>query len=100
MSSDNRKVLVVFGATGTQGGSVMRAILSDPDTSRQFKLRAITRDPSKPAALALAQQGAEVVKVSIHICRYITMALTTKIRQASTKRKNYMLHFRAPMRCT
>ncbi|RAK82001.1 NmrA/HSCARG family protein [Aspergillus fijiensis CBS 313.89] len=66
MSSDNRKVLVVFGATGTQGGSVLRAILSDPDTSRQFKVRAITRDPFKPAALALAQQGAEVVKASLN----------------------------------
>ncbi|PYI31844.1 NAD(P)-binding protein [Aspergillus indologenus CBS 114.80] len=65
MSSDNRKVLVVFGATGVQGGSVSKAILSDPDASRQFKVRAITRDPSKPAALALAHQGAEVVKASL-----------------------------------
>ncbi|PYH83275.1 nmrA family transcriptional regulator [Aspergillus uvarum CBS 121591] len=65
MSSDNRNVLVVFGATGVQGGSVSKAILSDPDISRQFKVRAITRDPSKPAALALAQQGAEVVKASL-----------------------------------
>ncbi|PYI19534.1 putative hscarg dehydrogenase [Aspergillus violaceofuscus CBS 115571] len=65
MPSDNRNVFVVFGATGVQGGSVSKAILSDPDASRQFKVRAITRDPSKPAALALAQQGAEVVKASL-----------------------------------
>ncbi|XP_070531980.1 nmrA-like family domain-containing protein 1 [Ptychodera flava] len=51
------KVIVVFGATGAQGGSVARALLCDP----QYKVRAVTRDPNSPAAGALAAQGAEVV---------------------------------------
>lgn len=65
MTPTQPKTVVVFGATGTQGGSVAKALLKDPRTSRQFKVKAVTRDPSKPAAKALVEQGAEVVKVSL-----------------------------------
>lgn len=54
-----RKLIVVFGATGTQGGSVVRSLLQDP----QFSVRAITRDIHKPSALALKAKGCEVVSV-------------------------------------
>lgn len=57
------KILTVFGATGNQGGSVIEAILADPALSKEYKIRAITRDTSKPAAKALAAKGAEVVSV-------------------------------------
>ena len=57
------KVVVVFGATGVQGGSVIKSILGDPRAAEQFKLRGITRDPSKPNAQALAAKGVECVKV-------------------------------------
>ena len=63
MGSENKKIIVVFGATGTQGGSVAKAILDDPVASQQFKVRAVTRDPFKSAAIALADHGAEVTKV-------------------------------------
>ncbi|KAI9805065.1 MAG: hypothetical protein M1825_000899 [Sarcosagium campestre] len=56
-----KKLLVVFGATGVQGGSVIKSFLSDPTTAEAFKLRAITRDPSKPSAQALAAKGVECV---------------------------------------
>ncbi|KAF4633951.1 hypothetical protein G7Y89_g4160 [Cudoniella acicularis] len=56
-----KKILVVFGATGNQGGSVVRSILSDPKTAAEYTVRAVTRDPSKPAAQELAALGAEVV---------------------------------------
>ncbi|KAG0276584.1 hypothetical protein BGZ97_010066 [Linnemannia gamsii] len=56
------KILVVFGATGQQGGSVANYVLNDPQLSKEFKVRAVTRDPSQPAAQALEQKGAEVVK--------------------------------------
>ncbi|RPA78914.1 NAD(P)-binding protein [Ascobolus immersus RN42] len=59
------KILVVFGATGIQGGSVVKAILADPVLSRDFKIKAVTRDPSKDSAKALAQQGVEVVKADL-----------------------------------
>lgn len=65
------KILTVFGATGNQGGSVVRAILNDPALSKEFKIRGITRDVTKPAAKELASKGVEVVAVrpssSIHI---------------------------------
>lgn len=54
-------VLVVFGATGQQGGSVIRTVLHDPKLSKAYKVRAVTRDVTKPAARALADQGAEVI---------------------------------------
>jgi len=56
------KLLVVFGATGQQGGSVVDYVINDPILSKEFKVRAITRDTSKPAAQALQQKGVEVVK--------------------------------------
>jgi uncharacterized protein YbjT (DUF2867 family) len=48
--------IVVTGATGKQGGAVARHLLSDG-----WQVRALTRDPLKPGAQALAKLGAEVV---------------------------------------
>ncbi|KAI9842054.1 MAG: hypothetical protein M1838_003279 [Thelocarpon superellum] len=59
------KVVVVFGATGVQGGSVITALLADARTATQFKLRGITRDPSKPNAQALAAKGVECVTADL-----------------------------------
>lgn len=59
-----KKVLVVFGATGLQGGSVVKAILGDPKTREAFTVRGVTRDVSKPSAKALESLGAETVAVS------------------------------------
>ncbi|MBI1378434.1 MAG: NAD(P)H-binding protein [Frankiales bacterium] len=59
----DRKTIAVVGATGAQGGGLVRAILADPDGG--FAARALTRDPSSEAARALADAGAEVVQVDI-----------------------------------
>lgn len=58
------KILVVFGVTGNQGGSVVYTILKDPGLSEQFEVRGITRDPTKPSATALAERGVVLFKVS------------------------------------
>lgn len=58
-----KKIIAVVGSTGSQGGGLARAILADP--AGGFAVRAITRDPSKDKAKALADQGAEVVKADI-----------------------------------
>ena len=58
------KLFTVFGATGNQGGSVIRAVLADPVLSKSFKIRAVTRDVTKSSAQALIKQGVEVVAVS------------------------------------
>lgn len=55
------KILTVFGATGNQGGSVIKSVLAHPSLSSTYKIRAVTRDSSKPAAQKLASQGCEVV---------------------------------------
>ncbi|MBP1643951.1 MAG: nucleoside-diphosphate sugar epimerase [Acidobacteria bacterium] len=54
-----RKIIAVMGATGAQGGGLVRAILADPE--RRFAARAITRKPDSEKAQALAALGAEVV---------------------------------------
>lgn len=59
----DKKLLVVLGATGKQGGSVINSVLGDEKAAAQFSIRAITRDPSKPSAQALAKRGVECVKV-------------------------------------
>ncbi|KAG0081767.1 hypothetical protein BGZ93_002627, partial [Podila epicladia] len=56
------KIFVVFGATGLQGGSVANYVLQDAQLSKEYKVRAVTRDPSQPAAQELKSKGAEVVK--------------------------------------
>lgn len=55
----DKKIIAVVGATGAQGGGVVRAILAD--TSGGFAARAITRKPDSEKAQALAAQGVEVV---------------------------------------
>lgn len=59
----DQKIIAVVGATGAQGGGLARAVLADPGGG--FALRALTRDPSKDAARALADQGAEVVQADL-----------------------------------
>ena len=41
--SNDKKLIAVIGATGRQGGGVLRAL----QASGQFKVRALTRDPEK-----------------------------------------------------
>jgi uncharacterized protein YbjT (DUF2867 family) len=61
----SKKVLVVFGVTGNQGGSVVKALLADVEASKQFEIHGVTRDLSKPAALALAEKGVTLIKASV-----------------------------------
>jgi uncharacterized protein YbjT (DUF2867 family) len=54
-----KKIIAVLGATGGQGGGLVRAIMNDP--SGGFTARAITRDINSDKAKALQALGAEVV---------------------------------------
>ncbi|MDH4072335.1 MAG: NmrA/HSCARG family protein, partial [Gammaproteobacteria bacterium] len=58
-----RKIIVVIGATGAQGGGLARAILGDSDS--RFAVRAVTRDPESEKARRLAALGAEVVAADL-----------------------------------
>ena len=55
----DKKIIAVVGATGSQGGGLVRAILNDPKGG--FGVRAIVRDVNSLKAKELAKLGAEVV---------------------------------------
>ena len=59
----DRKIIAVVGATGAQGGGLVRAILDAPDAG--FTARALTRKPDGDAARALTDRGAEVVAADL-----------------------------------
>jgi uncharacterized protein YbjT (DUF2867 family) len=68
----DKKVIAVVGATGAQGGGLVRAILADPNGG--FACRAITRDPNKDQARALAGKGADVVTADLDDVESLTKA--------------------------
>jgi len=48
MPSNHKRLIAVIGATGHQGGAVVRAL----QASGQFKVRALSRNPEKHRDLA------------------------------------------------
>ena len=57
------KIITVIGATGAQGGGLVRAILSDP--AKAFDVRAVTRHADSDKARELARLGAQVVEANL-----------------------------------
>jgi uncharacterized protein YbjT (DUF2867 family) len=55
--SDHNRTILVFGATGQQGGSVASALLA-----AGWKVRALVRDPASAKAVALRDSGVDVVQ--------------------------------------
>lgn len=70
----DRKIIAVVGATGAQGGGLVRAIASDPD--KTFVARALTRDANSDKAKALAAFGAEVVTADLDDLASLKRAFT------------------------
>jgi uncharacterized protein YbjT (DUF2867 family) len=58
MVSNDKKLIAVIGATGQQGGGVLRAL----QASGQFKVRALTRNPDKHRQLAAEVVEADLAK--------------------------------------
>lgn len=59
-TSSEPKLVVVTGATGTQGGSVARRFLSEG-----FRVRGLTRNPGSPASQHLSSLGVEMVRADL-----------------------------------
>jgi uncharacterized protein YbjT (DUF2867 family) len=59
----SKKIIAVTGATGAQGGGLVRAILADK--AGDFVPRAITRKPDSDKARELAKLDVEVVKADL-----------------------------------
>lgn len=57
-----KPIIVVVGATGGQGGSVISSFLSDG----QYAIRGITRNVSSPKSLALQKRGVEMVVADLN----------------------------------
>ena len=70
----DKKVIAVVGATGAQGGGLVRAILADKDGP--FTARALTRNPDSDKARALAKMGAEVVAANVDDVTSLKKAFT------------------------
>jgi uncharacterized protein YbjT (DUF2867 family) len=58
-----QKIIAAVGATGAQGGGLVRAILSD--VNRSFTARALTRNLNSDRATELAKLGADVVAADL-----------------------------------
>jgi uncharacterized protein YbjT (DUF2867 family) len=58
-----RKIIAVVGATGAQGGGLVRSILRDG--SNEFSARALTRNANSDKARELARLGAEIVAADV-----------------------------------
>ncbi|KAK1997005.1 NmrA-like family protein [Colletotrichum falcatum] len=65
MPSTPKKILVVLGATGNQGGSVARTFLNDPSLAAEWHVRGLTRNTSSAPATELSKLGAEMVSGSL-----------------------------------
>lgn len=70
----DKKIIAVVGSTGAQGGGLVRAILQD--STGEFAVRALTRDPNADKAKELAQLGAEVVAADVDDLESLKRAFT------------------------
>jgi uncharacterized protein YbjT (DUF2867 family) len=59
----DKKIIVVMGGTGAQGGGLVRAIQSDRNSP--FRARAVTRHAQSDKARRLADLGAEIVEAGL-----------------------------------
>ncbi len=69
-----KKIIAVVGATGAQGGGLVRAILND--ASGGYTARAITRNVNSDKAKGLAKLGAEVIAADVDDVESLKRAFT------------------------
>jgi uncharacterized protein YbjT (DUF2867 family) len=65
-----QKTILITGATGKQGGAVLRHLLASG-----FRLRALTRHPEGEAAQALAAQGVDLIQGDLDDAQSLKAAL-------------------------
>ncbi len=86
------KIVVVFGATGTQGGSVVTALLKNPS----YTVRAATRNITSQKSKELVSKGAEVVYADIDdydsVVNVLKVCLTPVLSSHLTENPVYRMH--------
>jgi uncharacterized protein YbjT (DUF2867 family) len=70
MAKNTKKTILVTGATGKQGGAVLRHL-----REKGFTVRALTRDPDSPKARGLVGHGTEVVRGDLNDSGSLSRAL-------------------------
>lgn len=70
MPKSSKRLILLTGATGHQGGAALRRL-----REKGFPVRALTRDPDKPAARALVGHGTEVIRGDLNDPVSLTRAL-------------------------
>jgi uncharacterized protein YbjT (DUF2867 family) len=68
---NQKKSILVIGATGAQGSSVAAALLAD----QKFTVKAFTRNPESENALRLKEAGAEIIKGNLDDMESLKMAM-------------------------
>lgn len=61
----SKSLLAVFGATGNQGNSTANFVLSHPELSQRYAVRAVSRDISNPKMQDLKSKGAELAQADL-----------------------------------
>ncbi len=69
----SKKIITVFGATGAQGGGLVRSILNDKNG--EFAVRAATRNINSDKAKQLAALGAEIIAADVDDAASVEKAL-------------------------
>ena len=69
------KTIVIFGATGVQGGGVVKELLKD----KTWKIRGVTRNTSSSSAQALSSQGVEMVTADLEDLSSLTNAFSVHL---------------------
>ncbi|MCJ1314170.1 hypothetical protein MMC25_007850 [Agyrium rufum] len=64
------KLIVVLGVTGVQGSSVAKTFLETPG----WRVRGVTRNPDKPAAIALRDKGVSIIKADLNDIESLKLA--------------------------
>lgn len=69
--SEQEKLLVVVGATGTQGSAVVNSFL---DRESPYKIRGLTRDVGSRKARSLIERGVEMVQANLNDLQSLQVA--------------------------
>ncbi|KAK2596979.1 hypothetical protein N8I77_012857 [Diaporthe amygdali] len=72
----SKKIITVFGATGKQGGSIVRTFLNDPKLKDAWAVRGVSRSVEGDGAKKLAAQGVEVVAADLDDKPSLVKAMT------------------------
>jgi uncharacterized protein YbjT (DUF2867 family) len=70
--SPSAPLVVVFGATGAQGSSVVNHLIA---SKKEYRIKGVTRDPTKTSGQALQAQGVEPIKADLNNLDEISTAI-------------------------